>query len=123
MILPGYDNIKNYKKRIQSNPPDKDVLITKLRQKTDKLMRRALSNIGYSDEIVENAVIRWNQKGFMPGVQHAYNYGAPKHMEPYPRYHVKISFFNREKQPIKLHGPICIGAGSRRGYGLLAICK
>ncbi len=100
MLLPGVDDRKE--------------------SKALRLIRRAIVQAGFSDELAQNAAIEFRRVGFWPGVEIAPRYACPQHIAHYPRYHVRITWRDPNGRPIEIPGPLCLGAGRFCGLGLFA---
>ncbi len=100
VILPGYDDRNG--------------------AKTERLLRKALRQAGYSAELVDHAELDWRQVGYLPGIDLASRYRRPRNSREAPVCHVKITWRRPSGQPIELSGPLAIGSGRFRGLGLFA---
>lgn len=82
--------------------------------KAEKLLRKAFVDAGLSQELV-NAIVdlEWRHVGFRAGLDLAKNYRRPDHLTG-SMYHVRVRF------PHKVQGPLVVGAGRYRGFGLFA---
>lgn len=83
-------------------------------ESADKWIRTALEQAGYAPELIAHSKIEWRRVGFRPGVDLASRYWPPKNLENKPRYQVRISF------PHPVPGPVVVGSGRFRGFGLFA---
>ncbi len=83
---------------------------------TKALLRLAFQQTGYSPDLLQRTEIDWRKVGFRAGVDHASRYLPPKNLDHRPRYHVCVRF------PVPIPGPVAIGAGRFRGFGLMAVC-
>jgi CRISPR-associated protein Csb2 len=85
--------------------------------KAEKLLRKAFIDAGLSPELV-NAIgpddLEWRQVGFQAGLDLAKNYYRPDKLTG-SMYHVRVRFAH----PVS--GPLAVGAGRYRGFGLFAI--
>jgi CRISPR-associated protein Csb2 len=68
----------------------------------------------------EVAELEWRKVGFWPGADLAARYGAPDHVQHYPRIHVRLRWRDAHGLPVEVTGPICLGAGRFYGLGLFA---
>lgn len=100
VILPGFDDRR--------------------RSKTETLLRRAIVQAGFSETLARHADLDWRSVGFFPGADRVDRYFVPKHLENYPRYHVKVTWKDSHGQRVRLDGPIVIGGGRYIGLGLFA---
>ena len=76
--------------------------------KTEKLLRKALSNAG----VVASVEFEWQPFGFRPGVEPVRNFVRPEKLNG-AMVHVRLRF------PTPMQGPFAIGAGRYRGFGLM----
>ncbi len=82
----------------------------------DHLIRKAFRQAGYSSELIEQAELEWREVGFRPGVEMASRYLPPENLNNAPRVHVRVRF------KTAVRGPIAVGSGRFRGFGLFAKC-
>ena len=82
----------------------------------EELIRKAFRQAGYSSELVEQTELDWREVGFCRGVELASRYLPPDNLNGSPRIHVRIRF------PTAIRGPIAVGSGRFRGFGLFAKC-
>jgi len=94
VLLPGYD--------------DRDLV------KAEGLLREALGHAGLPPEVVGEAELELRRFGFRRGVEPAREYVPPDNLKKFPAYHVRMQF----SRPVA--GPLAIGAGRYRGFGLFA---
>jgi CRISPR-associated protein Csb2 len=95
VIWPGYDD---------RNP-----------EKAEKLLRKAFVDAGLPQQIVDGIVeLEWRNVGFRAGLDLASRYFVPENLNG-TRYHVRVKF----SHPVR--GPLAVGAGRYRGFGLFAI--
>ena len=80
--------------------------------KTERLIREALVQAGFARELVAQTGVGWQGVGFLPGVDLASRYLPPENLDQRPRYHVRLEF------PTPILGPIAVGAGRFRGFGV-----
>lgn len=95
-------------------------ILEKLDRRIDAMIRNAIVNAGISRALAQAARIRWNRSGFWPGVSRAKEHAVTKHLENRPRFHVEIEWFTRSGAPLKVSGPLLLGAGAHVGLGLFA---
>jgi len=95
VILPGHDD-RNF-------------------DKAEKLFRTAFEQAGYERELVSQIELEWRGVGFRAGVDMASRYLPPENLNHKPRYHVRVRF------PKAIRGPVAVGGGRFRGFGLFAI--
>jgi CRISPR-associated protein Csb2 len=86
-------------------------------KKAEKLLRRAFVQAGLSQEVVDSIEdLDWRFVGYRAGLDLAGTYLRPD--KPKGRaYHVWVRFKHR------VRGPIAVGAGRYRGFGLFAVHK
>jgi CRISPR-associated protein Csb2 len=124
-LLPDDDsNIQNY---VQSSPSWATVtpvllpgLGNRTSQETEDLLRASIRHSGLPAVLARHAVIGFRRVGFWPGVDLSTRYHRPKHLEHYPRYHVRIEWRDADGLPVPVQGPLSLGAGRFYGLGLFA---
>lgn len=94
VILPGYDDCDPVK--------------------AEGLLRKAFRQAGLSDELVVSAELEWRPVGFRAGLELAPRYLKPHNLNG-PTYHVRVRFTQ------SVPGPLAVGAGRYRGFGLFAV--
>lgn len=99
VILPGHDDCDS--------------------NKTEKLLRQAIRQAGFSETLAKYASLEWRKVGFRP-VDLAQRYVTPAHLMKYPRYHVRIEWRDSTGRAVNVRGPIVIGGGRFCGFGLFA---
>lgn len=83
--------------------------------KAEKLLRKAFVDAGISQELVNGIeALEWRHVGFRAGLELARNYRRPDHLTG-SMYHLRVRF------PHPVAGPLAVGAGRYRGFGLFAI--
>jgi CRISPR-associated protein Csb2 len=82
--------------------------------KAGKLLKTAFAQAGYAPELVNQTELEWRRVAFRAGVDLASRYLPPKNLENKPRYHVRVRF------PQAIAGPLVVGSGRFRGFGLFA---
>ena len=122
VVLPGYDDPRHYRRRLEQkiDAEEQRDLIRRLESRIEGLLRKAILQAGYSEQLANSAELDWRKTGFWPGVDLADRYGVPDHLKRFPRYHVKVSWRNAQGESIKIRGPICLGGGRYYGVGLFA---
>jgi CRISPR-associated protein Csb2 len=116
VILPGYDDPDHIRTRLRTNR-DASVqkrLLAQIDSRIEGLLRKAIKQAGYGTEIADSAQLEWRKAGFRPGVDLAHRYVRPENLQKFPAYHVRIRFAN------PFQGPMALGAGRYRGFGLFA---
>jgi CRISPR-associated protein Csb2 len=106
VILPGHDDVKK-----ASKEGYRDMLLQK-EAKIESLVRKAFRYAGFPDSLMEKAKLEWNKTGFIKGSDHVSRYLPPENLNNAPRYHVRVVF------PHSVPGPIAVGSGRFRGFGL-----
>ncbi len=71
----------------------------------------AFRHAGLSGELLEGVDLEWGRFGYRAGVEPAFRY-IPADTMTGPRYHVRVCF----RQEVR--GPLAVGAGRYRGFGL-----
>ena len=114
VILPGYDDPDHLRRKLTAgvDAETQKRYLQKLDTRIDGLMRKAFVQAGYAPELVALLQLEWRDVGFRPGVELASRYLPPENLNRSPRYHVKVQF------PSAVPGPIAIGGGRYRGFGL-----
>lgn len=82
--------------------------------KARKLLKTAFLQAGFKKELVDRIELEWRGVGYRAGVDLASRYLPPRNLDGSPRYHVRVRF----PQPVS--GPIAVGRGRFRGFGLFA---
>ncbi|MGP0067684.1 MAG: type I-U CRISPR-associated protein Csb2 [Isosphaeraceae bacterium] len=129
MILPGYDDPRKLRVRLSTRPDsgrrpldgtEQKALLDRLDRRIEFLLRKAIRQAGYSDELAQHAEIQWRPVGFWPGTELATNYQFPDKLRRFRRLHVRITWRDSACDPISIPGPICLGGGRFHGLGLFA---
>lgn len=94
VILPGHDGASS--------------------KKTLKLLARSIEQAGLSMDLFRGAEIEWRGVGFRPGVEMASRFLPPENLDGKPRYHLRLTL------PRPLEGPLAIGGGRFRGFGVFS---
>lgn len=100
VILPGHDDRRQ--------------------NKTERLLRKAMRQAGYAEELVQHAEIAWRSVGFLSGADLASRYRRPRNVSEAPVCHVRIQWRDSQGKPLSIAGPHAIGSGRFRGLGLMA---
>jgi len=82
--------------------------------KSHKLLKRAFEQAGYARELLDQSELDWRSVGFHAGVDLASRYLPPENLSHRPQYHVWVRF------PHVIRGPLIVGSGRFRGFGLFA---
>jgi CRISPR-associated protein Csb2 len=129
VILPGYDDPRKLRRALSPNedatvePLDAERqrrLLSTLDRRIDFLLRKAIRQAGFPDELAAYAEIDWGNSGFWPGTDLAARYAIPAVLRRFRRLHVRISWRDAVGSPIVIPGPICLGSGRFVGLGLFA---
>jgi len=121
VILPGFDDPAHYRRRIAAgvSAEEQRRLFSKLGSRIELLLRKAIAQAGIPSTLAEQAEIEWRRSGFLAGVESVSAYGVPDHLRAFSRVHVRITWKTADGSPMRIPGPICIGAGRFYGLGLL----
>ena len=116
VILPGYDDPDHLRRKLKDgrDMETQKRYLAKLDARVEELIRKAFRQAGYADELMNQAAIEWRDVGYRAGVELASRYLPPDNLNRSPRYHVKVTF------PAAIRGPISVGSGRFRGFGLFA---
>ncbi|RJQ72317.1 MAG: type I-U CRISPR-associated protein Cas5/Cas6 [Desulfobacteraceae bacterium] len=117
VILPGYDDPGKLRQCLDADtitPEKKKSVVRNLEKRISHLLRKALRQDGYPEELIKHARLEWRCAGFITGTDMATNYAVPNQHRRFRRLHVRVVF----DRPIS--GPLCIGGGRFIGLGLFA---
>lgn len=121
VILPGFDRRKrDGLHKTSADATARKNQLNHLHARTEALLRKAIRQAGYSEELAAHAKIEWRSVGYWPGAEIASRYFVPAHLKKFPRYHVRITWRTASGQALPIHGPIVIGGGRYNGHGLFA---
>jgi CRISPR-associated protein Csb2 len=122
VVLPGFDDPAHLRRKLQKcvDGQEQRALLERLDRRIDGLLRKAIAQAGFSEELAQSAGLEWRKTGFWAGVDIAERYGVPAHLKRFPRYHVCVRWRNHEGRPVKVAGPVCLGGGRFYGVGLFA---
>jgi CRISPR-associated protein Csb2 len=122
VVLPGYDDPRHYRRRLNraTSSEEQRSLLEHLSARIDSLLRKAICQAGFTQELADRANVQWRKVGFWPGTEFADRYLVPDHLRRFPRFHVKIQWMDEQNNPIEIPGPICLGGGRFYGLGLFA---
>lgn len=84
------------------------------RDKAERLLWRALKQAGLTPDLLYQTQLEWRGVGYLPGVDPASRYLPPRNLDDKPRYHLRLKF------PHPVPGPLLVGGGRFRGFGLFA---
>jgi CRISPR-associated protein Csb2 len=114
VILPGYDDPDHLRRKLR-NGVDAETqkrYLAKLDSRMEDLLRKSFRQAGYSDELMRDAKMEWREVGFLAGVGKASAYLPPENLTNATRVHVRV------RLPTEVTGPMAIGSGRFRGFGL-----
>lgn len=116
VILPGYDDPNHLRRKLKQgqDAETQKRYLGQLDARIDNLLRKAFRQAGYSNELVEQLELDWRDVGFRAGVELASRYLPPQNLGNFSRYHVQVRF------PFAVRGPIAVGSGRFRGFGVFA---
>lgn len=121
VILPGYDDPDHLRRKLKGgrDAETQKRYLARLDARMAELLRKAFRQAGFSSELLDHAETQldWRPVGFRAGVDSASRYLPPENLNHAPRIHVRIRF------PIPVRGPIVIGSGRFRGFGLFAMSE
>ncbi len=122
VVLPGYDDPDHYRRRLKNNvgADEQRKLLGRLGDRIDGLLRKAITQAGFSETLASHAELEWRSTGFWPGTDLASRYGAPDHLKHLPRLHVRVHWRDERKRAVQVPGPVCFGGGRFYGLGLFA---
>jgi CRISPR-associated protein Csb2 len=103
------------------DPKEQEQLLDALDRRIDSLLRKAITQAGYSKELAQHAAIEWRIVGCWPGTEPATRYPFPDKLRRHRRLHVQITWRDAEGRNIAMPGPICLGGGRFHGLGLFAV--
>jgi CRISPR-associated protein Csb2 len=94
VVLPGHDEaapgIVARRVRLAADQAARQRVREKAVERTERLLRRAFEQAGWSHELVAAADVEWRAVGFRAGVELAARYHVPDSLNPLPRYHVRV---------------------------------
>ncbi len=122
VVLPGYDDPDHYRRRMKrgTSAEEQKKLLERLDGRIEGLLRKAIVQAGFSQELADHAALEWRKVGFWPGADLADRYGVPDHLKRLPRFHVKLYWRDGQNRPAQVPGPVCLGGGRFYGLGLFA---
>jgi CRISPR-associated protein Csb2 len=116
VILPGFDDPDHLRRKLQRgcDAETQRRYLDRLDARLENLLRKAFRQAGFSDELLTGTQLEWRRTGFRAGVDLASRYLPPQNLSASSRVHVRIHF------PTPIRGPIAVGSGRFRGFGLFA---
>lgn len=123
VILPGFDDPAHYRRRLKRSVVSTDEqkrLWNQLSARVDGLIRKAITQAGFTQFLADHAIVEWRKVGYWRGVEQVNHYGVPDHLKRFPSYHIKITWCDEQQRPLRIRGPVCIGGGRFYGIGLFA---
>jgi CRISPR-associated protein Csb2 len=123
VVLPGYDDPEHLRRRAKSGTLSSEQqrrVLDRLSDRIDGLLRKAIGQAGFPQELADHAEMEWRKVGFWPGTDLADRYRVPDHLKRFPRFHVRIRWRDARGEPVEVPGPVCFGGGRFYGLGLFA---
>ncbi len=122
VVLPGYDDPAHFRRRIQRgvSAEEQKRLLGRLDSRIERLLRKTITDAGFSQELAAHAELDWRPTGFWPGTARADHYRVPDYLVRFNRLHVCIRWLNARGEAVRIPGPICLGGGRFMGLGLFA---
>ena len=122
MVLPGnYLRKQDIAKLKSADAKTKLALHSKIDERTDRLIRKAIVQAGLPIHLAQNARIEWRRVGYWHGCERVDRFFVPKHLRKFPRLHVRIQFRDENGRLLHLPGPLVLGGGRFYGLGLFAV--
>ena len=126
LILPGHDDRGNYRARLFPKEVSQGMLapakqqewLAKLDARTEALLRKAIRQVGFSEELARHAGLSWRSTGFCRGLALASEYAIPQKLRRFRRLHVRVVWRDEAGNPLRVVGPLCLGGGRFGGLGL-----
>jgi len=125
VVLPGFDDPGGLRKKLSArkqtgmHAQEKNAIVEQLESRIEQLLRKAIVQAGYPPVLAANALLEWRGTGYLPGTALTKDYFAPAHLQPYRKYHVRITWRDASGQRLPIPGPIVLGGGRFFGLGLL----
>jgi CRISPR-associated protein Csb2 len=115
VILPGYDDPDGLRAKLKARvtADEQKNLLARLDARIMALIWKAFHQAGWTPDALAEAEVEYRPVGWFRGLDLAKNYDLPP--LKYPRYHLRVRF------PRPVRGPLAIGAGRYRGFGLFAV--
>jgi CRISPR-associated protein Csb2 len=112
VIIPGHDDPNRLRRKLRTvdSAGLQKHLLARLESRVLGLIWKAFHQAGWTPDSLQGAEIEYRPVGWLRGLDLARNYQLSK--VSYPRYHVLVTF------PREVKGPLVIGAGRYRGFGL-----
>lgn len=116
VILPGFDDPDHLRRKLQQgcDAETQRRYLERLDTRLENLLRKAFRQAGFSDDLLAETQLEWRGIGFRAGVDLASRYLPPQNLSASSRVHVRVRF------PIPIRGPLAVGSGRFRGFGLFA---
>jgi CRISPR-associated protein Csb2 len=124
VVLPGHDDPAHYRRRLKrgtTTAEEQKGLLQRLHDRVDGLLRKAVTQAGFSQILADHVELEWRKVGFWPGTDLAERYGVPDHLKRFPRFHVRLVWRDANKRTVQVPGPVCLGGGRYYGLGLFAV--
>ncbi|MER3424646.1 MAG: type I-U CRISPR-associated protein Cas5/Cas6, partial [Nitrospiraceae bacterium] len=73
VVLPGYEDPAHYRRRLKqgTTAEEQKRLLARLGERIDSLLRKAIVQAGFSEELAAHAELEWRKSGFWPGTDPA----------------------------------------------------
>lgn len=116
VILPGHDDPSGLRRKLRErdgkSADEQKHLLERLDSRIVSLLSKAFHQAGWPADALAWAELEYRPVGWLRGLDVARNY----HLPPlgYPKYHVRVRFRQA------MAGPLAVGAGRYRGFGLFA---
>lgn len=114
VILPGHDDPDGLRRKLKERDgKGADVqkhLLERLDTRVVSLLWKAFEQAGWTADALAGAELEYRTVGWLRGLDLAKSYDLPE--VKFPRYHVRVKF------PRSVAGPLAVGAGRYRGFGL-----
>lgn len=125
VVLPGYDDPAHFRRRIQQgvSAEEQKRLLGHLSRRIERLLRKTITDAGFSQELATHAELEWRPAGFWPGTARADRYRVPDYLARFNRLHVCVKWLNASGEMVRVPGPICLGGGRFIGLGLFAALR
>lgn len=113
MILPGFDDPKGWRRGSRNGltAEEQRNRLERLDRRTLDLIWRGFHQAGWTSDALHGAEVEYRPVGWFRGLDLAGRYEDLPPLK-FPRLHIRVSF------PRPVHGPLAVGAGRYRGFGL-----
>jgi CRISPR-associated protein Csb2 len=112
VILPGHDDPDGLRRKLKERvtADEQKHLLERLDTRVLSLLWKAFEQAGWTADALAGAELEYRSVGWLRGLELAKSYDLPE--VKFPRYHVRVKF------PRAMAGPLVVGAGRYRGFGL-----